>query len=64
MKRRINTSTLQEDWKKLWNMKVTIIPIVIGDIGTVTKRLTKGDGGLRIRQTSGDHANDKIIGNC
>ena len=23
--------------KKLWNMKVTIIPIVIGALGTVTK---------------------------
>ena len=28
--------------KKLWNMKVTIIPIVIGAIGTVTKGLLKG----------------------
>ena len=28
--------------KKLWNMKVTIIPIVIGAFGTVTKGLVKG----------------------
>ena len=28
--------------EKLWNMKVTIIPIVIGAFGTVTKRLSKG----------------------
>ena len=28
--------------KKLWNMKVTIIPIVIGAFGTVTKELLKG----------------------
>ena len=28
--------------KKLWNMKVTIIPIVIGAFGTVTKGLLKG----------------------
>ena len=27
--------------KKLWNMKVTIIPIVIGAFGTVTKGLLK-----------------------
>ena len=27
--------------KKLWNMQVTIIPIVIGAFGTVTKRLLK-----------------------
>ena len=28
--------------KKLWNMKVTIVPIVIGTIGTITKGLLKG----------------------
>ena len=28
--------------KKLWNMKVTIIPIVIGVFGTVTRGLLKG----------------------
>ena len=28
--------------KKLWNMKVTIVLIVIGALGTVTKRLLKG----------------------
>ena len=28
--------------KKLWNMQVTIIPIVIGAFGTVTKGLPKG----------------------
>ena len=28
--------------KKLWNMKVTIIPIVIGAFGAVTKGLVRG----------------------
>ena len=28
--------------KKLWNTQVTIIPIVIGKFGTVTKGLLKG----------------------
>ncbi len=28
--------------KKLWNMQVTIIPIVIGAFGTITKGLLKG----------------------
>ena len=28
--------------KKLWNMKVTIIPIMIGAFGTVIKGLLKG----------------------
>ena len=27
--------------KKLWNMKVTIVPIVIGALGTVTKGLVQ-----------------------
>ena len=42
MKRRISTVTLLGNFKKLWNMKVTIIPIVIGAFGTVTKGLLKG----------------------
>ena len=33
---------LARDLKKLCNMKVTIIPSVIGAFGTVTKRLLKG----------------------
>ena len=35
--------------KKLWNMKVTIIPIVIGAFGTVTKGLLKKLEDLEIR---------------
>ena len=30
---------LAREWKKLWNMKVVIMPIVIGAFGTVTKSL-------------------------
>ena len=33
---------LTRELKQLWNMKVTIIPIVIGAFGTVTKGLLKG----------------------
>ena len=33
---------LARELKKLWNIKVTIIPIEIGAFGTVTKRLIKG----------------------
>ena len=39
-KREISTYTSLENWKKpkkLWNMKVTVIPILIGAFGTVTK---------------------------
>ena len=37
--------------KKLWNMKVTTVPIVIGAFGTITKGLLKGleDLGVGIR---------------
>ena len=33
---------LARELKKLWNLQVTIIPIVIGAFGTVTKGLLKG----------------------
>ena len=33
---------LARELKKLWNMKVAIVPIVIGGFGTVTKGLLKG----------------------
>ena len=40
-------------------MKVTIIPIVIGAFGTVTK----GPGRFRSWRPSGDHPNNSIIEN-
>ena len=36
--------------KKLWNKKVTVIPTVIGALGTVTKLLVKGMEDLEIRE--------------
>ena len=33
---------LARELKKLWNMKVTIVPIVIGAFGTIKKGLLKG----------------------
>ena len=48
MKRSINTSTLLENWKKLWDVKVIIIPIGIGAFGTVTKGLLKGLKDLKV----------------
>ena len=38
------------EWKKLWTMKVTVIPIVIGAFGTVTKRLIKGLKDFEIKE--------------
>ena len=37
-----STSTLLGNFLKNWNMRVTIIPILIGAFGTVTKGLLKG----------------------
>ena len=37
-----NYLDLARELKKLWNMKVTIVPIVIGAFGTITKGLLKG----------------------
>ena len=39
---------LARELKKLWNMKVTIVPIVIGALGTITKGLLKDLGELEI----------------
>ena len=39
---------LARELKKLWNVKVTIIPIVIGAFGTVTKELLKGPEDLEV----------------
>ena len=39
---------LARELKKLWNMKVTIMPIAIGALGTVTKELLKGQEDLEI----------------
>ena len=49
--------------EKIWNMKVTIIPIVIGVIGTVTKALLNGIGGLGGKGSSVDHPNYNIVKN-
>ena len=40
---------LARELKKLWNMKATIIPIMIGAFGTVLKGLLKGLEDLEIR---------------
>ena len=38
------------EMKKLWNMKVAIIPIVIGTSGVVTKGLLKGLEDFEVRR--------------
>ena len=52
---------LVRELKKLWNLKVTIIPIIIGDLGTVTKGLIEGLEDLEVGETNEDHPNDSIV---
>ena len=46
--------------KKLWNMKVMIIPIVIGALGS-HQRIATRTGGLGNERTGGDCPNYSII---
>ena len=39
---------LARELKKLWNMKVSIVPIVIGAFGSVTEGLLKGQEDLEV----------------
>ena len=48
-KKRDKYLDLARELKKLWNMKVTVLPIVTHALGTVTKGLVKGLEDLEIR---------------
>ena len=61
MKRRISTSTLLRIGKKMCNMKMTIILIVIGALGTVNKWLLKELEGLEIKGRVEENPNHYII---
>ena len=45
-----NYLDLARELIKLWYMKVTVMPIVSGTLGTVTKGLVQGLGDLEIRR--------------
>ena len=46
--------------KKVWNMKVTVISVVIGALGG-HQRTGAGTGGLGNKSTNGDHPNHNIV---
>ena len=58
---------LARELKRLWNMKVTIVSIVIGALGTITKGLLKGledleiGGQVETIQTTALLRTDKIL---
>ena len=41
---------LARELKKLWNIKVTVIPVVVSALGTVTKELVQRLDDLEIRE--------------
>ena len=45
-----NLQTLTQVLKKLWNLKMIMIPVVAGVIGTVTKNLKKDSMNLRLEE--------------
>ena len=47
--------------KKLWNMKVIVISIVIAALGIVTERIGKNIWGLENERTSGYHPKYIIV---
>ena len=47
--------------KKLLNMNVTVIPIVIGALGMISKGLVKKTEGVWNRKKSRDHPNYSIV---
>ena len=49
VEKRVKYQDIARELKKLWNMKVTVIPFVIGVLSTVTKRLIQGLKDLEIR---------------
>ena len=54
---------LARELKTLWNMKVTIVQIVIGALSTGTKGLLKGLEDLEVGGWVEDYPNDSIIKN-
>ena len=53
---------LARELKKLWNMKVTIVPMVMGTFGTITKGLLKGLEEMEVGGR-GETPNDSIAEN-
>ena len=57
---RVNNYITREQ-KKLKNMKVKVIPIVVGAQGTVSKRLRKETGGTGNYRNNCDHSDSSIV---
>ena len=47
--------------RELWNMRVTLIPIVVFAFGTIAKGLVKGLEDLAVKRTRKDNPGNSII---
>ena len=54
-------SDFARELKKLLNMRVTVIPVVFGALGTVSKGLEKGTGINENQRKNRDHTNYSIV---
>ena len=61
--RRDKCLDLARELKTLWNMKVTLISIIVGAIGTILRELLKRLKDLEMR-TNGDYPDHSIIKIC
>ena len=52
---------LARELKKLWNMKVTVIPIFVIGMLNSHQRIDKGTGQLGNKRTSEDHPNNSVF---
>ena len=50
--------------QKLWNMKATVMPIVVGVLGTINNKWVKGLGDLEIRGLVGTILTTSLIGSA
>ena len=52
---------LARELRKLWNIRLTVIPILIGVLGTVFKGLEKEIGRVGNRRSNRDHPDHSIF---
>ena len=52
---------LARELKKLWNIKVTVIPIIFNVLGTVPKGFEKETEGIRNQWNNQNHTGDSIV---
>ena len=52
---------LARELEKLWKMKETMIPIIVGALGTVSKSFGKKTGGIRNQRKNRNYPDHHIV---